>query len=192
MKQLSDMTLFLMIFSFIAAYLLGFALSNGLIGVVLGLAAAATMYFVRKKKGAEKPEDAPAPAAAPDPVEIATNALLDTNLALRRGLVQDPVASAFESLVDKILALLPRVHDSAPGGDLDWTISRIATEYLPNKSLSAYLALEPADRASLEAGMLEGLAVIESEIDEIEAMVSRRQTDDFDAKAEFLKRRFDV
>lgn len=182
------------VWTIVASFIIGILanlLTNFFIGWVCGVAAGMAVFFILDRNSKhEKPT--PTETTPEDPTETAIESLLSVNLDIRMAAPPDPVIRAYEALIDRIIALLPQVATASPGGELAWTVSRIATEYIPNKSAAPYLALAPQDRASKQSDVLNGLAAIDEQIEEISAMVSRRQTDEFDAKAEFLRRRFGV
>jgi hypothetical protein len=179
---------------FIAGAILAFALLPTLLAIVIALPLiAGAWYFFSRPSGSSSvsAKDEP-PKAKADPVATGIEALLGINLELRKASIRDELLARYEALINKIMAVLPQVHEQSPGGDLAWAINRIATEYLPNKSTRPFLALPHAERAAAEPALIEGLTGMESELDEIAELVKNRKVSDFNGKAEFLRRRFEV
>lgn len=159
-----------------------------LIGLILG-ALAAYLYFSDGKKSgknAEPQQEEPATDKASDPTEN----LLNQNLTLRKARIADDVLQAYEALIDQLLRVWPRISASTPEGELAWVVNRMATEYLPNKSITPYINMPKAERTQAGDSVVESLQGMSSELTEIEQMLDDQVTGEFDRKAKFLKQRF--
>lgn len=164
------------------------------ISTIIALAAGFAVYFFLKKQmdKSDKPSVAEEePSSAED---VGINALLHTNIELRKTIMPATIRDAFEQVIDQLIDLLPKVNAASPDGELAWVINRMATEYLPEKSVKPYLALDEQARhdENTMSTVQEGLAGMKSELADVESMLASRQTNEFNTKAKFLKRRFDV
>lgn len=169
--------------------------ANLIISIIVGVVAGAIVHFmVNKDKDQTETTAATAETKDVDAADAAIESLLDSNLALRKTIVPQGLRQAFEDTIDKLIALLPEVNAKSKDSELTWVINRIATEYLPEKSLKPYLALDDASRNDEEtiASVIDGLNSMESELLEVESMLSDRKMNEFNAKAKFLKQRFNI
>jgi len=159
-----------------------------LIGLTLGVLAA-YLYFSEDKKSSKKSETQTEEAKTKktsDPTE----ALLNQNLLLRKARVTDEVLQTYETLIDQLLRVWPRIFSSTPEGELTWVVNRMATEYLPNKSITPYINMSHDQRVQAGDSVIESLQGMVSELTEIEQMLDDQATGEFDRKAKFLKQRF--
>lgn len=163
------------------------------IGLALILLTAAILsilvyyYIVRPRR--QKNTDTPSQPSEPDPVQD----LVALNLEIRKAALPRHLAHQCESIIDKLVALIPQVNAAdEPTGDLAWTVNRMASEYLPNKCIRPYLALKPEDRESPEQVQQfeQSLTVLSDELDEVATILSRRDKAEFATKAKFLQHRF--
>lgn len=124
--------------------------------------------------------------------EIGIESVLESNLLLRKSIVPIQLRDSFEQVIDQLLDILPKVNELDADGELAWVINRMATVYLPNKSIQPYLALNEEARKdeSTIASVEEGLAGMKSELLEVEQILATRKTNEFKTKAKFLKQRF--
>ena len=169
--------------------------ANLIISIIVGMVAGAIVHFmVNKDKGQTETAAATAETKDVDAVDAAIESLLDSNLALRKTIIPQDLRQAFEDTIDKLIALLPEVNAKSKDNELTWVINRIATEYLPEKSLKPYLALDDTSRNDEEtiASVMDGLNSMKSELLEVESMLSDRKMNEFNAKAKFLKQRFNI
>lgn len=169
--------------------------ANLIISIIVGMVAGAIVHFmVNKDKGQTETAAATAETKDVDAVDAAIESLLDSNLALRKTIIPQDLRQAFEDTIDKLIALLPEVNAKSKDSELTWVINRIATEYLPEKSLKPYLALDDTSRNDEEtiASVMDGLNSMKSELLEVESMLSDRKMNEFNAKAKFLKQRFNI
>ncbi|MDH5518034.1 MAG: hypothetical protein OEY36_09505 [Gammaproteobacteria bacterium] len=170
--------------------LLSFFLSYPL-SLVVALVLAVIIYFILNKSESEDEEAAETPLTAN---QLAIESLLAVNLELRKTLMPEQMRDAFEQIIDQLLDILPVVAEQDPDSELVWVINRMATEYLPEKSIRPYLALDHSsrhDQASVAAAT-EALAGMKKELDDVEEILASRKTNEFNAKAKFLKQRFDI
>lgn len=167
-------------------------LVNLVISVVIAVVVALAIYFLLKDKDKshEKlPEESPL-----DLLEQSCKSLVDCNIALRKAYIPDELRAAFETVIDKVLEILAPANNDSPDSELTWVINRIATEYLPNKSIKPYLSLNDDDRFSESVinEVKQGLSGIEKELNGVSDILASRKTTEFNAKAKFLKQRFDI
>ena len=128
----------------------------------------------------------------PDAAEVGIESLLMLNIELRKCIMPVEVRDQFEQVIDQLIALLPDINKTGPDGELAWVINRMATEYLPEKSVRPYIQLSETLRHEQETinSVEEGLAGMKAELAEVEAILASRQNSEFNAKAKFLKQRF--
>jgi len=175
--------------------ILSFFISLAVSGVI-AIAAAVIIYFIlASKKGDDKATDSTVTAQETDSIgDKGIESLLDINLLLRKSIVPVDIRDSFEQVIDQLLDLLPKVNEAGPDGELAWVINRMATEYLPEKSIKPYLDLDEAnrhDKATMDA-VEDSLVGMKSELADVESILSKRKTTEFNKKAKFLKQRFDV
>jgi len=128
----------------------------------------------------------------PDETEVGIESLLMLNIELRKCIMPEAVRDQFEQIIDQLLALLPKINQAGPDGELAWVINRMATEYLPEKSVRPYIKLDESARheEATVTSVEEGLAGMKAELNEVETILASRQSSEFNAKAKFLKQRF--
>lgn len=161
------------------------------LSLLVAIACALAFYFFVKKPGADEEDEAETP---PSSNELAVEALLSVNLELRKTIVPAEMREAFESIIDQLLKILTEATELDADSELGWVINRMATEYLPEKSIRPYLMLDESmrhDQGTI-ASVLEGLAGMKKELADVEDILSSRKTNEFNAKAKFLKHRFDI
>lgn len=177
-----------------------FLLSSLFISLVLSLLPAiivtVILYFIfrassQASKGANT-EDDEAPEMSDERKGI--EALLAINLQLRKTIVPSIVRDSFEQVIDQLLDVLPEVNQASPDGELAWVINRMSTEYLPEKSIKPYLALDEERRhdQTTMAEVEKALSGMKAELDEVQQILAQRKTSEFSNKAKFLKQRFGV
>lgn len=126
--------------------------------------------------------------------DLGIESLLSINILLRKCIMPVAVRDEFERIIDQLIKLLPKVNLAGPDGELAWVINRMATEYLPEKSIKPYISLDEASRnddATIKA-VEEGLAGMKSELAEVESLLAARKTSEFNSKAKFMKQRFNI
>lgn len=166
---------------------------SGLVGVAAGLIA----YFILsqnidKEKGSKtSPENEPEPK---NESEQSIESLLNINITLRKSIMPVNMRDSFEEIIDQLIELLPKINEASPEGELAWVINRMATEYLPEKSIKPYLSLsgeERHDQTTIDK-VIESLSGMKSELDDVKDILKQRKTNEFNTKAKFLKQRFNV
>lgn len=166
-------------------------------GLIIAVIIAVLFYLLAgylSSKHATSDKDQSAAAVPKTAAELGTESLLMINIQLRKCIMPAEVRNAFEEIIDQLLDLLPKVNLAGPDGELAWVINRMASEYLPEKSIKPYIALaEEArnDEATIIA-VEEGLSGMKSELAEVKSMLAARQTSEFNSKAKFLKQRFKI
>ena len=169
--------------------------ANLIISIIVGVVAGGIVHFmVNKDKDQTEATEETAEEKETDVVDVAIESLLDSNLALRKTIIPQDLRQAFEDTIDKLIVLLPEVNAKSKDSELTWVINRIATEYLPEKSIKPYLDLDDVLRNDEEtiASVIDGLNSMKSELLEVESMLSDRKMNEFNAKAKFLKQRFNI
>lgn len=175
--------------------LLFFMLSMGLtssvfIAFLLGLAFYFLAQFFTDKDSSNDTDSTIAETKSE--AEIGIESLLSINIQLRKCIMPIQVRDTFEKIIDQLLDLLPKINSAGPDGELAWVINRMATEYLPEKSIKPYIALDEEARNN-EATIIsveESLAGMQAELTEVESILAARNSNEFNAKAKFMKQRF--
>ncbi len=163
-----------------------------IITVFILAAIVAVVFFFKKPAKKDQPDLSNKQSAVTDPTDQAQEQLLDCNLRLRKMGAQGVVLEKYEQLIDRLLGIIPDVNLQYPDGELTWVINRIAVEYLPEKSVTPYLALEIEQRESEDTirSVTEGIEAMIKEVDEVIELLATRKSSDFDSRAKFLKQRF--
>lgn len=164
------------------------------ISTIIALAVGIAVYFILKKQMDKRDQSSMAEEEPLSVEDVGINVLLNTNIELRKTIIPTSIRDAFEQVIDQLIDLLPKVNAASPDGELAWVINRMATEYLPEKSVKPYLALDEQARhdENTMSTVQEGLAGMKAELADVESMLASRQTNEFNNKAKFLKRRFNV
>ena len=164
---------------------------GSIVGVLIGLIVASVVYMVLSyfNQTEEPPEIIAEPVSLSD---SSIESLLNINIALRKEIIPEEIRSLYESIVDQLIDVLPKVNSEVSGGELAWVINRMATEYLPEKSIRPYLSMDDALRHKEETinSVKESVAGMQSELSEVQDILSSHKTDEFNNKAKFLKTRF--
>ncbi|MCK5337045.1 MAG: hypothetical protein KAQ67_12830 [Gammaproteobacteria bacterium] len=148
-------------------------------------------YYSSKKSSSNDSSSVETPKSE---TELGIESLLSINIQLRKCIMPVEVRDTFEQIIDQLLELLPKINQAGPDGELAWVINRMATEYLQEKSIKPYIALDEAARndESTIAAVEEALSGMRSELAEVESMLAARKTGEFNSKAKFMKQRFNI
>jgi len=177
-------------------FLIAFMFIGITAGLIGGLVACVVSYLYFSKVDSEKSKDTNE-ASTEEPVndiENSMQSLVLLNIEIRKTIIPENVQKVLETTIDDLVNILPLVNDAVPGGELYWVVNRMATEYLPEKSVRPYLSLKEDQRSSEDviAKLLEGLKGIQSELKEIDELLINKNSNEFNTKAKFLKHRFNV
>ncbi|MBV1950690.1 MAG: hypothetical protein KUG64_00640 [Cycloclasticus sp.] len=161
------------------------------IGLLVGFVVAGVVYMVLNSVN----QTGTPPEITVEPVNLSDTSiesLLAINIALRKEIIPEEIRALYESIIDQLIEVLPTVNSDVSGGELAWVINRMATEYLPEKSIKPYLAMGDAQRhaADTMASVKDSIAGMQSELSDVQNMLSSHKTDEFNNKAKFLKARF--
>ena len=128
-----------------------------------------------------------------DPVEANNELLLSANLKLRKGTIEIDVMTQTEVLIDTLSSVSERINHDFPNDSLTWQINRMVSEYLPNKVINPFLALNAASQKdnNIKTRYLESISTLQKEAEEVGKLVSGRQQGEFERKAEFIQKRFE-
>lgn len=161
-------------------------------GILTGLVVASIVYMVLKHFNKTNEVPLASEAEVESPSDIGIESLLTINIALRKEIIPEEIRTLYESVIDQLIDLLPKVNSEISGGELAWVINRMATEYLPEKSIRPYLALDEATRCAdaTISSVKESIAGMQSELKDVENILSAHKSDEFNNKAKFLKSRF--
>ena len=164
---------------------------GSIVGVLVGLVVAGVVYMVLNHfNQTEEPSEIIA-----EPVslsETSIESLLNINIALRKEIIPEEIRTLYESIIDQLIDVLPKVNSEVSGGELAWVINRMATEYLPEKSIRPYLSMDDAQRHAEDTitSVKESIAGMQSELSDVQDILSSHKTNEFNNKAKFLKTRF--
>jgi len=189
-KQLITSVILAIIVLAILSIFLGLAISV-IVAVLVGLA---TFWLFSGKK--DKNTNSEAEPTELSVTEVANQALLMANLDLRKSIISPELRTNYESLIDLLIELLPLVNGTKDAPDteseLGWVINRMATEYLPNKSIAPYLKLSDSERLNSQiiSDVLENINSMKKELLDVKEMIIKKNSGEFARKAQFLKQRF--
>ena len=164
---------------------------GSIVGVLVGLVVAGVVYMVLNHfNQTEEPSE-----IITEPVslsETSIESLLNINIALRKEIIPEEIRTLYESIIDQLIDVLPKVNSEVSGGELAWVINRMATEYLPEKSIRPYLSMDDAQRNAENTitSVKESIAGMQSELSDVQDILSSHKTNEFNNKAKFLKTRF--
>ena len=160
-------------------------------GVLVGLIVASVVYMVINhfNKTEQTSETVAEPVSLSD---TSIESLLNINIALRKEIIPEEIRSLYESIIDQLIDVLPKVNSEVSGGELAWVINRMATVYLPEKSIKPYLSMDDAQRHAEDTitSVKESIAGMQSDLSDVQDILSSHKTDEFNKKAKFLKTRF--
>jgi len=164
---------------------------GSIVGVLVGLVVASVVYMVLNyfNKTEEHSEIVEETISLSD---SSIESLLNINIALRKEIIPEEIRTLYETIIDQLIDVLPKVNSETSGGELAWVINRMATEYLPGKSIRPYLSMDDAQRHAEDTitSVKESIAGMQSELTEVQEILSSHKTDEFNNKAKFLKTRF--
>ena len=164
---------------------------GAIVGVLVGLVVASVVYMVLNhfNQTEEASEIIAEPVSLSD---SSIESLLNINIALRKEIIPEEIRTLYESIIDQLIDVLPKVNSEVSGGELAWVINRMATEYLPEKSIRPYLAMDDVQRHAEDTitSVKESIAGMQSELSDVQDILSSHKTDEFNNKAKFLKTRF--
>lgn len=161
------------------------------IGLLVGLIVASILYMVLNHfNQTEEPAEIIEESVSLSDTSI--ESLLNINIALRKEIIPEEIRTLYESIIDQLIDVLPKVSSEVSGGELAWVINRMATEYLPEKSIRPYLSMDYAQRHAeyTITSVKESIAGMQSELSDVQDILSSHKTDEFNNKAKFLKARF--
>lgn len=172
-------------------FLIMVTLTGTLVSVVIAALAGSVTYWLFSSRNSESTADKSSEAELTS-TDVANQALLLANLQLRKHIVSAELRENYESLIDQLIELLPLVNENGFESELSWVINRMATEYLPNKSITPYLNLSETERLNSDviSGVLENISSMRKELQDVKDMVTRKNTSEFSQKAKFLSQRF--
>lgn len=158
---------------------------------VLVVVVVGAVLFMRRNRAAGESAPAPSSDAPPAPPEWVAHLdrLVKLNIAIREHALSTDVVAKLEETIDDLRALLPELNDAHAGGELTWTINRMASDYLP-RVVDPYVKLGAEAREQNRAELVGSLQGLEHELATIRELVRDRKTGEFQTKAAFLRARF--
>jgi len=180
--------------------IIGYFIVGLIAAVVGGVIAGAILYVIMSKtnKSDESTEQSTGSETvkpkSEDNLDNSLESLVKTNLMLRKNILLPKVRDEYESVIDALVDILPKVNEAIPDGELYWVVNRIATEYLPNKSVAPYLALTPEEQQSQDnvTKVMDSIKAIMAELSEVSQLLSTKNSNEFSIKAKFLQHRFNI
>ncbi|MFT5605945.1 MAG: hypothetical protein ACI9G5_002920 [Paracoccaceae bacterium] len=157
------------------------------------IVAAAIFYLFKKKpkKSAESASEAGGEDDAVDPF----HSLLALNIVIRKEGMSPDLATQAEAVLDLLMAMLPQLDTpELLSSEMSWTVRRIADDYLPNKCINPFLALDQDDRCNPDTkkSLMESLSALTEELNDISGLIAEKDVQAFHRKAEFIKHRFNI
>lgn len=189
-KQLITTAILVIVIFAVLSIFLGLAIGL-IVAILVGLVT--FWLFSSKKDDQTSAEDEKTELSA---TEVGNQALLIANLDLRKKIISPDLREEYEHLIDQLLELLPLVNGAEVAAEqtteLDWVINRMATEYLPNKSIAPYLKLSETERLDTKvvSEVLDNIISMKKELLEVKEMIIKKNHSEFTRKAKFLKQRF--
>lgn len=162
-----------------------------LVVLAIIVALGAVYFFVAK----QSTEDASSPSDSKPDETSPLSSLPNLNLDIRKVPLPLDLIELVESIIDELITLVPLAAQSdSASGELAWTVNRIATEYLPNKCVYPYLALNNNRRSSdaENEGFRKNLEALKNELDGVSEVLLKKDQSNFAAKAKFLQTRFNT
>jgi hypothetical protein len=167
-------------------------------GVIAGIILYTIMFKLNASKSGDNTTQATDAEASKqnneNTLETSLESLVKANLTLRKNIVPSNIRDAFEGVIDALIDILPKVHEAIPDGELYWVVNRIATEYLPKKSITPYLALT-AEEQQLDENVtkvMDSVKAMMDELNEVSQLLKTKNLNEFNIKAKFLQHRFNV
>ena len=120
---------------------------------------------------------------------------LNESVSLNQTLREDSslskeILNTFESLLDKLMIVVPKMNETYPLSDMTYVVNKISTSYTTDL-FRPYLLLDSDSREGENTitlvHILEGL---NTELDKISDTIENRQEKDLENEVEFLKRKF--
>ena len=164
------------------------------VGVVVGFVLAALLIAQsRGEDPAKVMGEAMRQAAKPDPdarERSVYEPLVRANKDLRLdGNVSPTVLGAFESLIDKLLGVVPKAFELSSGSEATFDLEQLGSTHLPDY-VGAYLELSPADRAQKEEAVLAELKKIGKVLDQAIARLNAGLVREFETQHAFMDLKF--
>jgi len=163
-----------------------------LVSIVSAGVAAIVAIFVHRRLGSSDGREESGEQPAADPADEWIDhlrSLAELNLAIRERALPQDVTVVLETNIDVLRRLVPELNGDYVGSDLTWTVNRMARDYLP-RIVRPYLELSPVGRDEHRAELLKSLAGLESELENIAALLRDAKVGEFKTKAAFLRARF--
>ena len=115
--------------------------------------------------------------------------LLTLNINIRKNIYDKELLDEIESIIDQLRDTLPILNESYKASELTWVANKMATDYL-QKVINPFMKFKKEEQEQNKNSLLESLAEIKKELNEIISLVKDKKTSSFDTKAKFIKNRF--
>lgn len=161
--------------------------------ILLACVVAAAIFYLVRKKHKNTAEDA-SEAMGEDDVDP-FNSLLALNIVIRKEGMSQELATQTERVLDLLMVLLPQLDSPEMlSSEMSWTVRRIAEDYLPNKCINPYLALDRDGRSNPDTKktLMNSLSALTDELNDISSLIAEKDVQAFKRKAEFIKHRFNI
>ena len=180
----------------LAVILFAFSLPAFAIGVIIGGIIVGWIMGMALKKDVEKikQEVENIKAAAekkkkPNKGEILEKSLINLNSFIRLKEFPDEMIKKIETIVDKLIDLLPKLNQNHPTSNMTIIANNITTDYLP-KIVKEFSEMSPENRGKAKSTFSNNVTSMENDIDRMMNHLEKREVDDFEIESEFLQSRF--
>lgn len=156
--------------------------------IVLAFVIAAVIIYrlVGKRPKKEIPQVAPPDIERPETV---LSPLVDMRLKVQLEGLPAEVTARYDSILDQMVELVPKVLADYPKEELAYVLKFIAGKHLPG-IMGSYIALSPSERESSVNDTLATLDMIENEIRTTAQVVREQRSGEFENQVRLLKARF--
>ncbi|MCI5108428.1 MAG: hypothetical protein MRY49_01110 [Candidatus Pacebacteria bacterium] len=142
---------------------------------------------VKKKANPVQEKD---PVNEPEDKTVENISILqDLNLHVRKHSLPECVIQSFESVVDSLRSLLPRVNSERPSMDIVWVVNRIANKHLPEITMR-FVSLSCDAQNSSANQFMSSMNELDKELGDINDILDSQDQQLFTNKAEFIRRRY--
>ena len=180
----------------LAVVLFVFSLPAFAIGVIIGGIIVGWIMGMALKKDVEKikqeVEDIKAAAEKkkkPDKGEILEKSLINLNSFIRLKEFSDEMIKKIETIIDKLIDLLPKLNQNHPTSNMTIIANNITTDYLP-KIVKEFSEMSPENRGKAKSTFSNNVSSMENDIDRMMDHLEKREVDDFEIESVFLQSRF--
>ncbi len=153
--------------------------------IILFILTGLFFWFKSKKKSPEKSiSSKPQPVASTNKL---SQSLLKINIKVR--IESLPHLAIIEAIIDKLLAVIPKMQKEIPDKEITWQTEKIASTYLKDL-IESFITLDSNRRKNSDKEFLSSLESLQIEISNIENLMGNSQMADFEMKTAEIGVRF--